>query len=83
MTDPLTLEREAATRRAHDLDRWQREAEQRVWRRPYRVTTTLRTITLMARTKNDAIRTGLELAGPGARLLSCLQEASSPATATT
>jgi hypothetical protein len=25
----------AATRRAHDLDRWQREAEQRVWRRAY------------------------------------------------
>lgn len=74
MPDPLTLEREAATRRAHDLDRWQREAEQRVWRRAYRVTTTLRTITVMARTKNDAIRSGLELAGPGARLLSCLQE---------
>lgn len=74
MTDPLTLEREAATRRAHDLDRWQREAEQRVWRRAYRVTTTQGTHTLMARTPADAIRTGLELAGPGAQLLSCLQE---------
>lgn len=74
MADPLTLEREAATRRAHDLDRWQREAEQRVWRRAYRVTTTHRVITVMARNPADAIRTGLELAGPGAQLLSCLQE---------
>lgn len=74
MTDPLALEREAARRRTHDLERWQREAEQRVWRRAYRVTTTLRTITVMARTPADAIRSGLELAGPGAQLLSCLQE---------
>lgn len=42
--------------------------------RPYRVTTTLGTRTVMARTLADAIRHGLELAGPGARLLSCLQE---------
>ena len=74
MTDPLTLEREAATRRAHDLDRWQREAEQRVWRRAYRVTFTHRAITVMARNPADAIRTALELAGPGAQFLSCLQE---------
>ena len=42
--------------------------------RPYRVTTTHRVITVMARTPADAIRSGLELAGPGAQLLSCLQE---------
>jgi predicted metalloprotease len=74
MTDPLTPEREAATRRAHDLDRWQREAEQRVWCRPYRVTFTHQVVTVMARNPADAIRAGLELAGPGAQLLSCLQE---------
>lgn len=74
MSDPLTLEREAATRRAHDIDRWQREAEQRVWRRAYRVTTSLGSITLLAPNPAAAIRSGLELAGPGAKLLSCLQE---------
>ena len=74
MADSLAFEREAATRRAHDLDRWQREAEQRVWCRPYRVTTSLGSATVMARTSADAICTGLELAGPGAQLLSCLQE---------
>lgn len=74
MTDPLTLERKAATRRAHDLDRWQREAEQRVWRRAYRVTFTHRVVTVMARNPADAICTGLELAGPGAQFMSCLQE---------
>lgn len=74
MSDPLTEEREAARRRAHDLDRWRREAEQRVWRRPYRVTTSLGTRTLMAPNPAAAIRDGLELCGPGAQLLSCLQE---------
>jgi hypothetical protein len=42
--------------------------------RPYRVTTTQGTHTLMARTAASAICSALELAGPGARLLSCLQE---------
>lgn len=74
MSDPLAEEREAARRRAHDLERWQREAEQRVWRRPYRVTTTLKAITVMAPNPADAIRSGLELCGPGAQFLSCLQE---------
>ena len=42
--------------------------------RPYRVTTTQGIHTLMARTPASAISTALELSGPGARLLSCLQE---------
>jgi hypothetical protein len=49
-------------------------AEQRVWRRPYRVTFTHRVVTVMVRTHPEAIRSAQELAGPGARLLSCLQE---------
>jgi len=42
--------------------------------RPYRVTFTHRVFTVMARTHPEAIRSAQELAGPGARLLSCLQE---------
>lgn len=42
--------------------------------RPYLVTTTLGTRTIVARTLAEAIRHGLELTGPGARLLSCLLE---------
>jgi hypothetical protein len=42
--------------------------------RPYRVTFTHRVVDVMARTPADAIRSALELAGPGAKLLSCLQE---------
>lgn len=42
--------------------------------RPYRVTTKHRVVTVMAHTLSEAIRTGLELCGPRAELLSCLQE---------
>lgn len=42
--------------------------------RPYRVTTSMGVVTVMARTLAAAIVIGLELTGPGARVLSCLQQ---------
>ena len=42
--------------------------------RPYRITTTQGQQHLMARTRAAAIRAALELAGPGAKVLSCLME---------
>lgn len=42
--------------------------------RCYRVTTTLGAVFVMAFSLSQAICTGLELCGPGATLLSCLQE---------
>ena len=42
--------------------------------RPYRVTTSMGAVTVLARTLAAAIVIGLELTGPSAQLLSCLQE---------
>lgn len=40
----------------------------------YRVTTTLGIITVLAYSLAEAIKTGLELTGPGSKILSCLRE---------
>lgn len=42
--------------------------------RPYRITTTQGQHHLMARSRAGAISAALELAGPGAKVLSCLLE---------
>lgn len=42
--------------------------------RPWRVTTSLGAVTVLACTLAAAIVIGLELTGPGALLVSCLQE---------
>lgn len=42
--------------------------------RPYRVTFTHRVVDVMARNPAEAIRSALELAGPRAQFMSCLQE---------
>ena len=42
--------------------------------RPWRVTTTLGTVEVMAATLQQAILSGLELTGPKARLVRCVKE---------
>ena len=42
--------------------------------RPWRVTTTLGTVDVMAATLQQAILSGLELAGPNASLVRCVKE---------
>ena len=76
--DIAAYQQAAARRRALDLERWQREAEaaaaSRAPRRCWLVTTSGGSARVVAGTMGDAIATGLELTGPRATLVSCLQE---------